>query len=100
MDNEQVVSPQCVVGTETRSILRSRMPSTTQKRKITNEQKDRIMDEIRCSRDEPTAPLWLYPDEDKFDLWIESAREQWAKARNAPVEVVRVICALALVGNA
>lgn len=41
------------------------------------ELRDRIMEAIRCGRDEPAAPASLYPDDDAFDRWIDSSRHEW-----------------------
>ncbi len=59
--------------------------------------RDEVMRAIRCVPDTPKAGFENYPDDDRFDAWIESARTQWADKIGVPPERFQVICALALV---
>ena len=65
---------------------------------LDSEQRDEIMNAVRCRRDEPVAPLPHYPDEDAFDQWLERARAAWARTHGFPVGEIGIICSMALVG--
>jgi hypothetical protein len=57
-------------------------------------QRDNIMNEIRCRRDEPVAPPSQYPDDDEFDRWLDTARENWAKAHQVSAHEVNIVCSM------
>jgi hypothetical protein len=61
-----------------------------------SEQRDSIMNVIRCERSEPVVPLGMYPEDDVFDQWIDRARATWAAAHDFAPETVMVVCAMAL----
>lgn len=62
-------------------------------------QRDKIMDEIRCHRNEPIAPVSQYPDDDTFDQWLDTARENWARNRQSSANEINIICAIALISS-
>lgn len=58
------------------------------------EQRDQTIAKIRCS---PNAPIASdMPDDNSFDQWIESGRDEWCRRRGYGEDEVQVICALAL----
>lgn len=59
--------------------------------------RDEVMRLIRCLPETPKAPFEDYPDDDKFDTWIEQAREKWAEKLNISPQRLQIVCALALV---
>lgn len=59
--------------------------------------RDEVMCLIRCLPETPKAPLDGYPDDDKFDQWIERAREKWARQLDVPSGRLQIVCALGLV---
>lgn len=63
---------------------------------LDSEQRDKIMETIRCERQEPLAPIGMYPDDDKFDQWIDTARATWAHRRDFAPDSVSVVCSMAL----
>ncbi|MGQ9889364.1 MAG: DEAD/DEAH box helicase family protein, partial [Aggregatilineales bacterium] len=63
---------------------------------LDSEQRDEIMEIIRCEPEEPLAPMGIYPSDDAFDEWIDAARAVWARARDFAPESVRVVCSMAL----
>jgi hypothetical protein len=52
---------------------------------------------IRCDVNDPRAPVRLYPEDDIFDTWIESARQNWALAQGVPAIKLHIVCAMALI---
>jgi len=62
-------------------------------------QRDKIMNEIRCRRDEPIAPPSQYPDDDAFDQWLDIARENWARDRQLSANEINIICSMALISS-
>lgn len=62
-----------------------------------NRRRDDVMRIIRCFPNTPKAPFEKYPNEDDFDIWIEKARSEWAKANGLDPARLQVVCALALV---
>jgi superfamily II DNA or RNA helicase len=62
---------------------------------LDSEERDTIMNTIRCDPSEPTA---TYIEDDEFDKWLDKCRENWiAKNNIAMHEKVQIVCALALV---
>lgn len=59
--------------------------------------RDEVMRLIRCLPETPKAPFEDYPDDDKFDAWIENARLKWAKKLDIPAPRLQIVCALGLV---
>ena len=62
-------------------------------------QRDKIMNEIRCRRDEPIAPPSQYPGDDAFDQWLDIARENWARDRQLSANEINIICSMALISS-
>jgi superfamily II DNA/RNA helicase len=59
---------------------------------------DKIMEEIRSSRNEVRAPFKLYPDDSEFDSWIENSKQNWAFEESVvDTNNVQIICVMALV---
>ncbi|MDW8277516.1 MAG: helicase-related protein [Anaerolineales bacterium] len=59
--------------------------------------RDEVMRLIRCLPETQKAPFGDYPDDEKFDLWIERTRLKWADKLGMPPQRFQVICALGLV---
>lgn len=59
--------------------------------------RDEVMRLIRCLPETPKAPLNEYPDDDKFDSWIEHTRQKWAAKIGLSPQRLQIICVLALV---
>lgn len=59
--------------------------------------RDEVMRLIRCLPATPKAPLGDYPDDDKFDQWIERARQKWAGQLDVSPGRLQIICVLGLV---
>lgn len=59
--------------------------------------REMAMRAIRCEINEPKAPARLYPEDDAFDQWIESARQNWAKAQSIPPQKLQIVCVMALI---
>lgn len=59
--------------------------------------RDEVMRLIRCSPETPKAPFDDYPDDDKFDGWIERSRRKWAERLRIPAQSLQIVCALGLV---
>ncbi len=59
--------------------------------------RDEVMRLIRCLPDAPKAPFDEYPEDDKFDLWIERSRQKWAEKLEIPAQRFQIVCVLALV---
>lgn len=59
--------------------------------------RDEVMRLIRCLPETPKAPFEDYPDDDKFDSWIENTRKKWADKMNVDSERLQIVCALGLV---
>jgi hypothetical protein len=55
------------------------------------------MQAIRCDVDEPKAPVKYYPDDDEFDIWIEKARQTWARLQDVPAHRLQIVCVMALI---
>ena len=55
------------------------------------------MQAIRCDVDEPKAPVKYYPNDDEFDIWIEKARQTWARLQDIPAHRLQIICVMALI---
>lgn len=63
---------------------------------LDTEQRDQIIQRIRCS---PNTPIALHmPDDNAFDQWIDAGRASWCRQHGYSEDEVQVICALALVG--
>lgn len=62
-----------------------------------NEERDAIMNIIRCERDEPLAPPSTYPDDDSYDRWLDNARLSWVEMHKLKVHDAEIVCSLALV---
>jgi hypothetical protein len=52
---------------------------------------------IRCLPETPKAPFDEYPEDDRFDQWIERSRQKWAEKLEIPAQKFQIVCALALV---
>lgn len=59
--------------------------------------RDEVMRLIRCLPETPKAPFEDYPDDDKFDAWIENTRQKWAKKLDILAPQLQIVCALGLV---
>lgn len=59
--------------------------------------RDQVLRLIRCLPETPRASVDDYPDDDKFDQWIERARQRWAGQLGVTPERLQIMCALALV---
>ncbi len=59
--------------------------------------REEVMRLIRCLPETPKAPFDAYPDDDKFDAWIERARQAWAQTTGVSPQRLQIICVLALV---
>ena len=62
-----------------------------------HEDRDAIMNVIRCGRDEPLAPPSVYPDDDRYDRWLDNARASWTQGRGMKPEDAEIVCSLALI---
>ncbi|MFZ5822083.1 MAG: helicase-related protein [Chloroflexota bacterium] len=59
--------------------------------------RDEVMRLIRCLPETPKAPFNEYPDDDKFDTWVERTRQNWASRFDLEPYRMQIICALALI---
>jgi len=59
--------------------------------------RDEVMRLIRCLPSTPKAPFEIYPEDDKFDAWIERARSKWAERFDLAPQRLQIVCVLALV---
>lgn len=59
--------------------------------------RDEVMRLIRCLPETPKAPFDEYPEDDKFDWWIEQARQKWADKLGTSAQRFQIVCALGLV---
>ncbi len=66
---------------------------------IDSVQRDKIMNEIRCYRDEPIAPPARYPEDDAFDQWLDIARENWARDHQLSANEINIVCSMALISS-
>ncbi|MDX2138849.1 MAG: DEAD/DEAH box helicase family protein [Chloroflexota bacterium] len=61
---------------------------------LDSEQRDRIMQQLRCT---PQTPLSeLLPPDDRYDTWMEQARERWCHQHSVLEDEMHIICAIAL----
>jgi superfamily II DNA or RNA helicase len=59
--------------------------------------RDEVMRLIRCLPETPKAPFDEYPEDDRFDQWIERSRQKWAEKLAISAQRLQIVCALALV---
>jgi superfamily II DNA or RNA helicase len=59
--------------------------------------RDEVMRLIRCLPETPKAPFDEYPEDDRFDQWIERSRQKWAEKLEISAQRLQIVCALALV---
>jgi superfamily II DNA or RNA helicase len=65
--------------------------------RINSENPDEIMKVIRPEYSEMRAPFAIYPNDDEFDVWIETSKVNWAEANNFDTGKIQIICAMALI---